>query len=625
MAQSATKLEQNMETACSLDDITQCPSARILKILLTRIGKALQKGIGKSNNGSEKDQNHNYNVRIQINQILDDMMSKHQYSPTKLLDDFYHLRSEHKIDDDDTRFDAAFDFFKECSPEKRCDITRCPLMRRHYRDRNCVFWSGDQVDNEVEADHVFVDTVAMIHCHLLHSFDINRLTKEERDRVEVQARHEVNADDEDDDINAWRSTLIAAILHEKQQKMNLVRGIRAVSRYCANDVNTTQSSTENAKGTVDFAGIAHVIGMREKAVRRALAEYVNDKDRFIGDVIDVLYGDGCGTKPLSLSNALKIEEDHFKKILHGHFKCTQLSTKNMVKISNVIVRRMEFQIDIDVLNEVITKSGIDGRIYDKNNAESYQSVGVFAQKFKSSPNIKGQHIRRLYNVIRKWNYIKSKKQKTVQQQNEMKEEVAEAKEDDNADEEKVNVSDDLLQTPTVYEIGKQFYFWDSLKGHPRFVKGKYGNMKEEVFNSRLLTDLVSVRAWNNLTKDIAAMIATEYALRISSNGISLSVYQIPRFEPLDAGHLRALKLYTDFDKLCAKFCEILRSGDPVLIEEIANLTRSLIEMVQCYGTPLSAEGAKKTYYRGVSRSFLFRTIGTKFNLPWSTTTSVKCR
>ena len=138
--------------------------------------------------------------------------------------------------------------------------------------------------------------------------------------------------------------------------------------------------------------------------------------------------------------------------------------------------------------------------------------------------------------------------------------------------------------------------------------------------SPLLDGLVSLRAWDKLTKDIAVILATEYALRITSNGLSYNLYEIQQYEPLDAQHLRAMKLYTDFDKLCAKICTVLRVGDPVQIAEIANLTKILIETVQCYGAPMSAN---QTYYRGVNRPFLFKTIATKFNLPFSTTTSVE--
>merc|ERR1712150_329223 len=55
------------------------------------------------------------------------------------------------------------------------------------------------------------------------------------------------------------------------------------------------------------------------------------------------------------------------------------------------------------------------------------------------------------------------------------------------------------------------------------------------------------------------------------------------------------------------------------VAEIALWARSLIETVQCFGTPLVSY--KKTFYRGVSREFMFNTMAPRFNLPLSTSVS----
>ena len=76
----------------------------------------------------------------------------------------------------------------------------------------------------------------------------------------------------------------------------------------------------------------------------------------------------------------------FSDRFYDHFKCTQLNTGNMMKISNLVVQRMEFQIDTDALNAVLTNNGINGRkcgVDDKSVPETYQSVNDFAQKFNN--------------------------------------------------------------------------------------------------------------------------------------------------------------------------------------------------------------------------------------------------
>ena len=604
------------ELRCSLKDITSCPSAVIIKILLKRIRKwqntqqtdnqVLSRNLHQPQSDLTPIANGNDS---KIAQSLHAIFDQHDYSATKLLDDLHHIKYEHGIDGDDAKFDAAYEFFNDYTESTHCDVNQCRFIQRNYRERGHLFLSHKAVDNDTVDDEVLMDIMAMIHCYFVHSFDINRLTKKERETVEAQTSYGVTLDDEEKDDTERdgmrRTKLIADILRAKQQKLKIRRGNM---RYLETEYG--QSASEKM---IDFATMAQVVGVDEVALGEGLSAYEKDANRLIGDLIDVLYGEDV--EDMDIWKTLKVDDDRkndiFPQILYDHFKCTQLSTGNMIKICTVTVQRMEFQIDIDVLNEVLTNNRIDGRMYDKANPETYQSVNVFAQKFKSFTDCNGQNIRRMYNVIRKWKFIKSKT-KAVDEQ---KEEVDDGKED-----EKEAVDDDTNQRPTVYEIGKQFYFWDSLKRHPNYIKAKYQNMKEEVMHSPLLDGLVSVRAWNKLTRDIAVILATEYALRITSNGLSYSMYGIQQYEPVDAEHLRSLKLYTDFDNFCAKFCAILRRENTAQVAEIANLTRTLIETVQCYGTPLTPN---QTYYRGVNRSFLFKTIVTKFNLPLSTTTSVE--
>lgn len=113
-------------------------------------------------------------------------------------------------------------------------------------------------------------------------------------------------------------------------------------------------------------------------------------------------------------------------------------------------------------------------------------------------------------------------------------------------------------------------------------------------------------------------------LNISSLALiqSYYIYQIKKGVAFDEPHLRALNLYSDCTELCAKFCEILREGDPKKVAEIANWAKTLIETVQCFGSRVDVKDSKKSYYRGLSKPFVFRMVVSRFHLPMSTTSSV---
>ena len=389
--------------------------------------------------------------------------------------------------------------------------------------------------------------------------------------------------------------------------------------------NQSSKAVGNVNHMVNLAKMVQTVGIAKEVLGEGMREYEHDRDKMIAALIELVYehNNVWSADARNIWTALKVKDDEktdiFGRILHTHFKCTQLNTENMVRICSVIIQGMDYQISIDTLREVLSSNGIDGRIYDKTNEDTHQSVNDFAQKFKSYSNCNGQNVRRMYNVLRKWKYIKMKKKAVEKMEERMEETKDDGKEDEkeDTDESKRFASQ---QSREVYQIGQKWYFWNSLKRHPNFIKSKYGDVKEEVMHSPLLDGMVSVKAWNKLTTHIEAMIATETALRITSNGISFHLYEIRQFEPLDAQHLRALKLWTDFAKLCSKLSFILRSADRCQIAEIANWTRLLTEVVQCYGTPLSP---KKTYYRGVNKSFFFDKLLLPLNVPMSTTSSVK--
>ena len=576
--------------------ISECPSARIIKVFLKKLQSA----------------DHS-----EIIQSITTIFETHNYSVTDVLNDVHHLKYEHGVDGDDEKFDEIFAFLTNGLPDKSCAVTDCVHIRRHHRDRGTppkefAFTESDDVN-----DTVLMDTMAMLHCYFLHSFDINRLTKEERDRIDAELSSVTGLDDdekrpiEDELSESNRIKLINSILVAKRKKLDIGRGD---GRYRDNENDRKSEMNRN----VDFSAISKTVNVDEAVLTKGLKDYEKDPDRFIGDLIDVAYAQNADKE--TLWSALEMEDDAKRAVFHGmlfgHFKCTDLNPANFVKLSMLIIDRKLLQIDGDALKQEVMTNLDDGRIFDKTDREHFQNMVKFSKRFNSVSNCKAQHLRQLYTALRKWQYVESKVQ-TVQKQEAVP--VEDAKEDENV--EVIFFEPD--QPPDVYEIGRRFYFWDSHRKHPDFVSPKYENMKEEVLNSPLLSRFITIAAWNALTTLIEKIITSDAAHQLWSNGQSEYMYHLKKREPIDANHLRSLKLYTDFTDLCAKFCAILRWADPEQIAQIAHWTRSLIETVQCFGSSLNDDAVQKTYFRGVDRTFIFKMIATRFYLPLSTTSDVK--
>ena len=109
-------------------------------------------------------------------------------------------------------------------------------------------------------DDILMDTVAMIHSYFVHSFDIDRLTKTERDRVRMESAHGLSLDDDDDKVDADlveldQMKLTADILAAKQ--LNLSRGDR-FKRF--RNISDRQHLESEKVEVVDFAAMSKAAG-----------------------------------------------------------------------------------------------------------------------------------------------------------------------------------------------------------------------------------------------------------------------------------------------------------------------------------------------------------------------------
>ena len=440
------------------------------------------------------------------------------------MDGLHHIKYEHNIDRDDALFDSAYKFFKESMTEIGGDINDCPFFERHHRDRE----NPEDDHKHGDDDHLLMDTVSMIYCYFLYSYETQRFSKEERQRIMETAgisswndvtdaidaddidNIEANGDDDEKeesvDVSVMR--LITGILTEKRKRA------RGRSRFRDDEDDEKSDDTE----TVDFAAMSQVIGVDEVVLRKSFNQYKEDRNSLIADLIDVVYGENV--EDMSIWNAIQMGNEEknvlFRHALYGHFNCVQLNVPNLVKLCVHIIARKRLQIDIEGMTDLLNTNTIDGRMFDKGDPEHYQKNGTFSNRFKAVPNCKVQHVRQLYTAVKKWKYV------------EWKEVVVESKEEEKED--TVNDDDDVEEQtnsdqPDVYAIGQRFNFWQ--RKHNDYVQAKYKDLKEEMLQSSLLSvHFQGISGWNALMKIVEAMIATKAALKIKSNGTVQCLYPL---------------------------------------------------------------------------------------------------
>ena len=497
-----------LECGCSISDIPSCPSARIIEILLKRFHKWTN--TAHSDNEQQSDSTNAFHSNeSEIIQSLHSVFEKYDYSVTKLMDDLHHLKYEHNIDRDDALFDSAYEFFKESMTESGCDIENCPFFEIHHRDRGAA-------DNEQKGDttnDLLVDTLSLIHYYLLHSYETQRFSNEERQMImemagatswsvvnsAIRGDSMIEHDDEKrESVDLAVMTMITEMLTKKRQTA------RGRSRFRDNEDEEKSDNT----ATVDFAAMSQVVGVEEAVLQKSLGVYKKDRQLLIGDLIDVVYGED--NEKMSIWNSFDMDAETKRKVLrqalHGHFHCFQLNVSNLAKICLRIIarKRLEISVDLQRMTHFMTANGIDGRMFDKGDPEHYQNNGTFSKRFKAVPGCKVQHVRQLYTAVRKWKYVEWKKVTVESKESEI---------EDDDPVEKQTKSDQ----PDVYTIGKRFNFWQ--RRNDDYVQAKFKDLKEETLQSPLLSvHFQGIKGWNALMNAVEAMIRTKAALKITSNG-----------------------------------------------------------------------------------------------------------
>ena len=163
---NTTTVVYNGETECKYS-FEECPSCQQIKCVLAEYQKIIS---------GDKD-------------FVGDSVFTDEYTVVDLLNDFHHLREAHSIDDDENpqRFEMYHDFVTNVEPSVHCQSANCQVLRRHYRRRRGNELLTASLDSTQGVADYCEAILLQIHCYLIHSMDISKLTRSERILVESQS------------------------------------------------------------------------------------------------------------------------------------------------------------------------------------------------------------------------------------------------------------------------------------------------------------------------------------------------------------------------------------------------------------------------------------------------------
>ena len=185
------------ETECKYS-FEECPQCQRTKDALLEFQRMIDSDEYAANDGNLGSLQRESRDRMLCN-IFND-----QYDVVDLLNDFHHLREAHSIDDDGNpiQFESCYDFVTGAKPSIQCHGTDCRALRRQYRRR--------RGDDDTESEDYRHTILLQIHCYLVHSMDLNKLTRKERMDVEADSISDPEQ----------RQEKIAQIIRSKSQKFS---------------------------------------------------------------------------------------------------------------------------------------------------------------------------------------------------------------------------------------------------------------------------------------------------------------------------------------------------------------------------------------------------------------------
>eukprot|EP01084_Bolivina_argentea_P137889 242850_1 len=667
-----SKNSQNeFDDPCNLK-YSNCTSAINIKRALTEYSKIITaKAISKENE-----------PLTLMHELINNKLLDGRYTTLKLLDDFFHLKYNHNTMDSTIEFDKCYQFLTN-NIRNICDIKHCKGYKHYSRDREKAMEEmiGTNNCNKVEYMYSY-NLLCRIHSFFLHSYETNRLTKFEIDKIE----QEINDSKEDyNDVSSLKkSKLMSEALNKKkfESKSNHSKFITTYNStpldydYVAEILNESGVTIDNNRLQIEFNSLNEYNYNKEQLINDVCCAIGNTKD---DSILTQLLSNNLGIKQYVQRQKI------YDVILYRYISPEELDNINFTKVLLYNASILCPQFNTNDMKEICKKEYLNGFIFNKGTKQYKNSV-TFSKLFKSISNWDRKKCAKIYvSMNKKWIDNKATCKNIVNKHTKNNEDTTSEPETMTYEEKQKyihlfctktnaalenaepflmyahwniddaaykyyalsgdvsqlgekfkkycvdNKSDKSTSKKAIYNVGIKFWFWPPQNNQQRkmFIKSKYSNLKEETLSDHSKT--LDVHHWVSLENECKTLVNAANIKKITSNGKNVEIYGLNNGDAFGVEHLIAVKLYTDYTTLNGKFCAAFRLNKIAAnayesIESLkdrnskfAIMARLLIESVQSYG---KLALTKKTYFRGINQQFLFKQFVARYHVPLSTTTDL---
>eukprot|EP01084_Bolivina_argentea_P264051 447149_1 len=364
---------------------TQCIHSTRIKLILERYNNIISDKTDKS------DQQLQNEVNDMINNIIPADVS---YSNVQLINDFYHIKYDHNINDDLNQLCSFHKYLFDNEDVLKCDISYCESAKRYYDGRNRSYNSSKDNTN-------LLHLICRIHTYLIHAYETDRLTADEIRYIESKLNE--FKDDDENVFNDRKLQTISKVINDKKRKLSFITRASDNSKYI----------TSGPEQSLNFTEISTILNqngilIKESHLINACEEHGYHQQQLIDDLCDImLTGEDNSILLVQIFlNDLNFTDKSVRKqvydiILFQYIKKQELNNDNFIKILRKTVSELFQSIDCDEVENITRNANLTGNIFSKQSSEFINS-SKFAKIFKSMKNWKKKQWGNIYTKINKW-------------------------------------------------------------------------------------------------------------------------------------------------------------------------------------------------------------------------------
>eukprot|EP01084_Bolivina_argentea_P025034 46584_1 len=128
---------------------------------------------------------HKPEITDAASKLLSKILPVGKYSNLQLLNDFYHIKYDHQINDDTNQFKLLYQYLVKSQEISKCENNYNARNRYHATRRNVI---ASLMKNENNRDIYRLNLIIGVHTYFIHSFDKFQLTDDEVKYVEDKIR-----------------------------------------------------------------------------------------------------------------------------------------------------------------------------------------------------------------------------------------------------------------------------------------------------------------------------------------------------------------------------------------------------------------------------------------------------